>query len=495
MLKRHTNISIIIAVSILLVCSYQMYWLVGQYCDLKVRVKDDITEALRSADFEELSHRVDEITRMKFKGNVKVNMGYDHKQGESLIRSQVKEQDDDDRMDMQEGSTTTVNASSFGNMLRTPDDLKNIGLSMQRGIHMSLDAIKEVDITYLDRVISNKLDSLGLNDEHELLYLRKTGVSPEGFPTRSDTLAKIGALGTMDTDIFSLPISENAEYRIVIPNWHIAVLKKMLPVIIFSLLTLTLLIVTFVYLMSTMRRQREMEEIKTDFTNNITHELKTPIAVAYAANDALLNHDSGDNTPRMNRYLQLCQEQLRLLDRLVEQILSISMDRKKEVLLNLEKVEVDKMLYTLSRTFQLKYPDAIFTIEAAEGLTLESDYMHLSNITGNLIDNAVKYSKDKAEVTLSAMAGPDGECVISVSDKGIGISEKQQKFIFDRFYRVPHGNIHDVKGYGLGLFYVRSMSQRLGGSVSVESALGKGSRFTLKFKNICKNEKNKDIID
>lgn len=492
MIKRHTHISVIIAVSILLVCSYQMYWLVGQYRDLKARTQEDIIEALRSADFEELAHRVEAISRSKFKGNVKVNMGYDHEKGTSLTRSQVKEHSEELQPEKHEGTTTTVNASSFGNMLRTPDDLKNIGLNMQRGIHMSLDAIMDVDIDYLDKRISTKLDSLGLDTEHELLLI-KTSITESN--TSVDTLAKIGSITKQDTDSFNMSISDGAEYRIIIPHWHFAVIKKMMPVIIFSLLTLILLVVSFVYLINVMRRQREMEEIKTDFTNNITHELKTPIAVAYAANDALLNHDSKNNTPRMNKYLQLCQEQLRLLDRLVEQILSVSMDRQKAVLLNMEDIDINEMLQTLTKTFKMKYPDASLTVNAADGLTLRSDYMHLSNITGNLIDNAVKYSKSNAQVALSAYTNQHGECVISVSDKGIGISESQQKYIFDRFYRVPHGNIHDVKGYGLGLFYVRSMAQRLGGTVSVESSLGKGSTFTLKFITDNENGQNKDIID
>ena len=259
MIKRQIHISIIIAISILLVCSYQLYWLVGQYRDLKVRTTEDITEALRSADFEELAHRVNEISRMKFKGNVKVNMGYDHEKGTSLTRSQVKEHSEELPPEKHEGTTTTVNASSFGNMLRTPDDLKNIGLNMQRGIHMSLDAIMDVDIDYLDKRILTKLDSLGLDTEHELLFI-KTSITESN--TSVDTLAKIGSITKQDTDSFNMPISDGAEYRNIIPHWHFAVIKKMMPVIIFSLLTLILLVVSFVYLINVMRRQREMEEIK-----------------------------------------------------------------------------------------------------------------------------------------------------------------------------------------------------------------------------------------
>lgn len=257
----------------------------------------------------------------------------------------------------------------------------------------------------------------------------------------------------------------------------------MIPVILFSILTLSLLIASFIYLINVMRKQKEIEEIKTDFTNNITHELKTPIAVAYAANDSLLNFAADSNTPRMNRYLSICQEQLRLLDRLVEQILSLSMERKKPVLLNNEDVSINELFDSLANTFRLKYPDRVnFTIDVKEGTQLLTDRMHISNIVGNLIDNAVKYSKGKAEVTMRAYMIGDGSCIIEISDKGIGITNEQQKLIFDKFYRVPHDNIHDVKGYGLGLFYVKSMTEKLGGTVSVESTPGKGSCFKLIFK-------------
>ena len=188
----------------------------------------------------------------------------------------------------------------------------------------------------------------------------------------------------------------------------------------------------------------------------------------------------------MNRYLAVCQEQLRLLDRLVEQILSLSMERKKSLLLNMEYVSVRELVESLVATFNIKYPaKAGFTLEIEEGLTLMTDRMHLSNIVGNLIDNAIKYSHGDADVTVRAYGGKKEDVVIEVEDNGIGITHVQQKFIFDKFYRVPHGNLHDVKGYGLGLFYVKSMTEMLHGAVNVRSVYGKGSCFILKFKQVC----------
>lgn len=302
-------------------------------------------------------------------------------------------------------------------------------------------------------------------------------------------MAEIGELKAEPTDIFTLKVSDDSEYQMIIPRWHNAILKKMIPVILFSILTLLLLGLTFIYLIRILRKQRELEEIKTDFTNNITHELRTPIAVAYAANDALLNFDSANHSPRVIKYLNICQSQLRLLDRLVEQILSLSMERTRPSLLNIEDVDVKEIFKDLSKTFKFKYPNKVtFLIDTGEGVILRTDRMHLSNIISNLVDNAIKYSVGEACVTMRAYREKNGGCIIEISDNGIGISDEQQKHIFDKFYRVPHGNIHNVKGYGLGLFYVKSMTEKLGASVSVKSALGKGSCFKLIFMEDAGNE-------
>lgn len=475
-----------------LVCAYQLFWLIGEYEDLSKRLYEDIQEVLRSSDFEELVHRVDAISRMEYRGEVDVRLGYDHKEKSSLVQSEHQGEPGHDSKDE---NSITASPADFGSILKSPDDLKKIGLNMQRGIHSSLDAIMEKDLKYLDRILTDKLRNLGLSGDHRLLYLKSKQGGDLRMPSGADTLERLGDFESRHEETFRLEISNDSEYVMVIPRWRAAVMKQMMPVIVFSAVTFVLLMLTAWYLIHTMRRQKELEEIKTDFTNNITHELKTPIAVAYAANDSLLNFDATRNTPRMNRYLSVCQEQLRLLDRLVEQILSLSMERRQSLILNIEEVSVRELVESIVSNFRIKHEgNALLDVEVEEGLTLSADRMHLSNIIGNLVDNAIKYSRGQASVTLRAWRDRKGRVVIEVADKGIGITGEQQKHIFDKFYRVPHGNIHNVKGYGLGLFYVRSMTERLGGSVSVKSEYGKGSCFTLKFSTEDCNGPDKNIV-
>lgn len=220
--------------------------------------------------------------------------------------------------------------------------------------------------------------------------------------------------------------------------------------------------------------------MKSNFTNNITHELKTPIAVAYAANDALLNFNQAEEKSKRDQYLRISQEQLQRLSGLVEQILSMSMESRKTFRLHPEEICLKELITSLIEQHQLKADIPVhITLETEpEALTIVADRTHFSNIISNLIDNAVKYSKQEAEIMIQCRQ--TGETVtITVSDHGIGIPLDKQKHIFDKFYRVPTGNLHNVKGYGLGLFYVKSMVEKHGGTITDKSESGKGSTFTI----------------
>ncbi len=218
--------------------------------------------------------------------------------------------------------------------------------------------------------------------------------------------------------------------------------------------------------------------MKTDFTNNITHELKTPIAVAYAANDALLNFGEQADKAKQRHYLSLCRQQLERLSGMVEQILSMSMERRRRFKLNIEPINLSELLQPVIEQQQLKAdkPVTITTHIEPEDLTVQADRAHLSNILNNLIDNAVKYSPNEAHVEIDASS-----TAISVTDHGMGIAADKLSHIYDKFYRVPTGDRHDVKGYGLGLFYVKTMVEKHGWSIDVSSTKGEGTTFTIIF--------------
>lgn len=218
--------------------------------------------------------------------------------------------------------------------------------------------------------------------------------------------------------------------------------------------------------------------MKDDFTNNMTHELKTPIAIAYAANDSLLQFPDPGDEERTRKYLTAALDQLSKLAGLVENILAMSMERRKNLTMSKENISLRPFLTTVIEQQKLRADKPCeISLECSENAAVEADPTHFSNIVGNLIENSIKYSTEEVAITVRA----DGSS-ISVIDNGIGIPEKFLPDIFKKFYRVPHGNRTEVRGYGIGLYYVKTIVEKHGWSISVESKPGKGSIFTIKFK-------------
>ncbi len=255
------------------------------------------------------------------------------------------------------------------------------------------------------------------------------------------------------------------------------ILREMGGVIITSALIALVLTFGFWYLLHVIARQRTIEEMKDDFTNNMTHELKTPIAIAYAANDSLLQFPDPKDEERTKKYLTASLEQLSKLSGLVESILAISMERRKNLTMTKEKISLKEFLTNIIEQQKLKADKPCeIVFECMEDATVEADPTHFSNVIGNLIDNSVKYSVESVTIIIKADANG-----VSIADNGIGIPEKSLPEIWSKFYRVPHGNRTDVRGYGIGLFYVKSIIDKHGWNISVVSRQGKGSTFTINF--------------
>ena len=372
-------------------------------------------------------------------------------------------------------------------ILRDQNSMLELATYFQRGLHSGLDIISDPDVLLYDSLLTSFLHDRNINLPHRLLHLHK-GSKWDSTILYIDTLVNIGTPGYVPTSKaveynYSFDINTSQSYRLIMEPAGTLVLRQMSGILTTSFVILIVLAFSFWFLIRTILKQKTLEEMKSDFTNNITHELKTPIAVAYAA---LLNFNQAEEKAQRDKYLRICQEQLQRLSGLVEQILSMSMERRRTFRLHPEEFAIRDILETLIEQHKLKAESSVHIsvdIEP-EDLSVLADRTHFSNIISNLIDNAIKYSHGEAEVTIHCrkvtVEGQNEQTEISVSDHGIGIAPEKQKHIFDKFYRVPTGNLHDVKGYGLGLFYVKTMIEKHGGSVSVKSELGKGSTFTIR---------------
>lgn len=260
---------------------------------------------------------------------------------------------------------------------------------------------------------------------------------------------------------------------------------------IFSSAILFIVMLFFIYTISIILKQKRLSEIKNDFINNMTHELKTPISTISLSSEVLLRADIIENPERLKNYAEIIYNENNRLKKQVERVLQMASLEKEEIQLNKKSLDLHEVIVDSVNTFKLSVEEKGGFIKMELNATdqiIFADEVHITNIIHNLLDNANKYSPGKPEITITTSDRyPPNDLkrgfidqkgiMASVEDKGIGILKEDQNFIFDKFYRVPTGNLHDVKGFGLGLNYVKTMVTAHGGKVSVQSELGKGSRF------------------
>jgi two-component system phosphate regulon sensor histidine kinase PhoR len=270
---------------------------------------------------------------------------------------------------------------------------------------------------------------------------------------------------------------------VVIPNIKNIVLQSLTWRIITSVI-FTLVIITAFYLtVRTMLRQKKLSEIKNDFINNMTHEFKTPLATISLAVDALKNEKVRGNNDKMNYFNTIIKEENQRMNRQVETILKAALLEKQEVQLIRKPLHVHEIIRSVVDNFKLQLGErngkAELDLNATNDL-VEADEVHLSNLINNLVDNSIKYSRDDVPPDIRVSTSSDNrKFCIKIEDNGIGMSKETLKRIFEKFYRAHTGNIHNVKGFGLGLSYVKTMVEAHGGSIKVESILGKGSNFDI----------------
>jgi len=239
----------------------------------------------------------------------------------------------------------------------------------------------------------------------------------------------------------------------------------------------------FLYIMQGWSRQKKLSEIKTDFVNNMTHEFRTPIATISLASEMLQKDEVAGEITRIKKYASIIHNENTRLQGQVERILQIAVIDKGDFKIKPKAFDANDVLRTLLRGFEItvgKRGGKIRACFEAKNTVIVADRVHFTNIIANLLDNANKYSPDAPDITLHT-SNKDGGLLILIRDKGIGIAKENHEHVFRNLYRVPTGNLHDVKGFGLGLYYVKRMTEAHGGYVKMDSELGKGSTFYVFF--------------
>jgi two-component system phosphate regulon sensor histidine kinase PhoR len=251
--------------------------------------------------------------------------------------------------------------------------------------------------------------------------------------------------------------------------------------IIASIIFTAIIIAAFTLTIRTVFNQKKIAEVKNDFINNMTHEFKTPLATISLAVDALNNEKVIHDTEKIKYYSGMIKEENKRMNKQVEKILQAARVERQELKLILQEVNAHETIEHIAENvlLQIQQKQGSLSLDlTAPNFKLKADEVHFSNIIFNLIDNAIKYTNDAPSIKIST-SNIGHYLAIKISDNGIGMSKETQSRIFEKFYRSHTGNLHNIKGFGLGLSYVKAMTEAHGGKVKVESIVGKGSTFTV----------------
>lgn len=371
-----------------------------------------------------------------------------------------------------------------GEILRQSGIINDI-LSGLVELDISRSITERVDTLVLDSVLSNELEQRGIKAKYLFGVFNKYH-DPELMPA-----ASIAHRERFFTDGYKVQLfpndnlSEPSYLRLWFPHQKRYLLRSMWMMLAVSIVLIVVIVVLFTYSIRTIYRQKKLSDIKNDFINNMTHELKTPISTISLACEALNDPDMRSSESQLKTFVGMISEENKRLGVLVENVLRTAIFEQGDMNLRMNRLNMHDIIKDVIRNIAIQVRrnkgSIVTRLEAADPV-IDGDTLHLTNVVYNLIDNAVKYSEAAPLVEIATHNEGD-KLIITFRDNGIGISKENQQKIFDKLYRVPTGNVHNVKGFGLGLSYVKGVVEKHRGTVSVESGLKKGSKFTITLPN------------
>jgi two-component system phosphate regulon sensor histidine kinase PhoR len=464
-LKNIKWLPVLMALTILAIAAFQLYWLNKAYQreerTLEMRTNFMFRETVFALQGSKL--KLDKIV-----GDSSAPTRVFIQQERSGKKARIKSAPDQKVVNMVDILTKKVKDSSGRAVLiRGGDTMRftNKALSGRRNRLMQflfdVDSVQDsVRVKELETAYTKKLQEQNLNIPFSVHRVATV--------EREDPVFNEVTLGFTD------PIT----YKLQLGNTVPFLLKRISVPILFSVFLVAFTFLSFSLLYRNLLRQRRLADIKNEFISNITHELKTPIATVSVAIEALRTFNASIDPQRTKEYLDISANELQRLSLLVDKVLKLSMFEKKEVELRYELLNMKDLVEEVTSSMRLQFEKkgAMVSVTTEGDTTLEGDRLHLVSVIFNLLDNALKYSSDKAEITI-AVKEVGNKVQLVMADSGIGIPAEYHNKIFEKFFRVPTGNLHNAKGYGLGLSYVSHVINKHQGTIRVESVEGDGSKF------------------
>lgn len=390
--------------------------------------------------------------------------------------NQIKKMLDDD-------SIQNVEAEKPSKIVKQPTEIQNLMDEYQKS---GMPLAKRLSPIWIDSLLRFELHNKGifLPFSYEVTTATNDSLIFSNAVDNGDVRPKFIDANSYQTPIFSKEvINDPGRIRVSFPQKNSLILNKMTATMATSGGLLFVIVICFSYTIFSILRQKKISEMKTDFINNMTHEFKTPVSTIMIASETLKDAEIAQDKTRVARLANIIYEENARLGSHIERVLNIARIEKNDFKLDISNVDVNEMITTVLDSMSLKLQKVnahtTLNLEAAYAV-IRADELHFSNVLYNLIDNAIKYSDGEPQITISTL-NKNNQLILRVADKGIGMSRDQQTKIFDQFYRIPTGNLHDVKGFGLGLSYVNTIVRRLDGDISVKSEKDRGSEFELRF--------------
>lgn len=340
---------------------------------------------------------------------------------------------------------------------------------------------ERVDAAYLDSLIDEKLKKQSIKASYSFGVFNRYH-QPEILDEESSKYLEMFFSQGYTKQLFPSDLIDDPNYlRVYFPHRKRYLVQTMWMMLVASGILILLIMIAFSYSIMTIFRQKHLSEIKNDFINNMTHELKTPISTISLACEALSDPDMRSSETQLKTFVGMINEENKRLGMLVENVLRSAILDKGEMELRIETINIHELIKGVIKNIAIQVKKKGGSIKmdlSALNPMIEGDRIHLTNVVYNLIDNAIKYSLSFPVLTISTEDTDEG-VVISFKDNGIGISKENQKKIFDKLFRVPTGDVHNVKGFGLGLSYVKIIIEKHNGNIDVQSEIKKGSTFNL----------------
>ena len=492
--KQHWTLYSITA-TIVLTIAVQLYWNYNNYVDNKQRVKNEIQSSLDTAideyytnlsksnffaiiDYDSINSKSsflkdfwnEDINSSKSKvsiSSIKISSDYNGDTYVSKIPKKLAEIygssifiTDTINFEYNDKKVTPKTSTKYQQEVQRVK-INSDSLKFLKGIQSVAIALNNDDINFtkLDSIFTNQLSKKGIKTPHYLVLLEKD--------------IKVG--GSNKAKDIELSLFSNSKSTFLRPDQNlrayyedptIQALKKSSTGILLSLLLSLSVIFCLIYLLKIISIQKELAEIKNDLINNITHEFKTPIATISTAIEAIESFNVADNKEKTKQYAAISAFQLKKLHVMVEKLLETATLDSESLMLQKEPTNIVDLIAKIAKKFELLTKKDIKFTTNIDSKILKIDLFHFENAVSNLVDNAIKYGGDIIEININPVLNVTE---ISVADNGKGIDKSHQERIFDKFYRVPKGNTHDVKGFGIGLYYTQKIIEKHNGSINVSS--------------------------